>query len=115
MKEGAYEVKLLFFSQFAVPIPFREARNDIVLSGEMLEDLLVNRVLLLPQGQELWRGSHVVLLGRKEGFTVHDPPFGFPDIWGRNSCPAEREAGGCGGWKDDRRGRHRSAFKKVGW
>ena len=69
VRTGAYEVKLLFLGQF--PVSILEVRNDIVLDGEVLKDLLVNRLLLLRQSQKLRRGGLMVLLVREERLVVH--------------------------------------------
>ena len=69
VRTGTYEVKLLSLGQF--PVSILEVRNDIVLDGEVLKDLLVNRLLLFRQSRRLRRGSFMVLLVREERLVVH--------------------------------------------
>ena len=107
---GAYEIKLFFLGQSPISIPkvsVPEVRNDKVLSGEMLENLLISRLLLLCQSQKRGWGGLVVLLVGEERFVVYrrgvdkriERSLRFFDVMER-SRRTERDSSGRRGWKD---------------
>lgn len=67
---GTYQIKLFLLSQSPV-VALLKMRDNIVLSGEMLEHIPVGRFLLLRQSQESRWGCSMILLVGKERVAVH--------------------------------------------
>ena len=115
---GTYEIILLLLSQF--PISILKVRDNKVLSGKVLENFLINRLVHFYQSQKLRWGGPVVLLVSEERFVVYRRSYGnsldqslrFFNAMG-HGCRIGRDSSSRGGrWKDSR---HRAALEKVGW